>query len=118
MKKTLSHIHKLKMHRYPSGNKIFHCTLPECFFKLGAEFATGKRAICWRCGKDFILDEITVRLEKPHCRACTKTRVKREISVNELLNHDSPEIFEPPKASLLDRLAAINNPVSEEDNDI
>src|SRR5580692_1622875 len=64
------HTHKLKRLRYKSGNVIFFCALPDCSFKINIQLVLGKRSICWRCGNDFIMSEYSLRLAKPHCKAC------------------------------------------------
>lgn len=70
----VSHIHKLKRHTYKSGNQVYFCTLPDCNFKLGVEFALGKVSICWRCEEPFRMNEYSIRLAKPHCEKCHGTK--------------------------------------------
>jgi len=72
--KQEKHVHKLKKIRFKSGNTFFFCTLPDCSFKVNPALALGKRCLCWRCGQDFILDEYSIRLVKPHCRSCHKPK--------------------------------------------
>ena len=76
MPKPLSHIHRLKRHRYPSGNAVYFCTLPDCHYKIDVPLALGKRSLCNICGKEFIMSEYTIKLVKPHCLDCGKIRVK------------------------------------------
>lgn len=76
MAKHQSHIHKLKRHRYPSGNAVFFCILPDCQFKIDVPLALGKRAICNICGEEFIMNEYTIKLAKPHCQDCGKVKVR------------------------------------------
>lgn len=73
------HIHKLKRHRYPSGNTVFFCVL-DCSFKVDTALSVGKKNICWRCGNEFIMDEYSLRLAKPHCSACHQPKNKKEVS--------------------------------------
>lgn len=68
------HIHKLKLHRHKSGNAIFFCALPDCTFKTNIALALGKRSLCWRCGETFVMTEYSLRLIKPHCDACHKSK--------------------------------------------
>jgi len=75
-----AHIHKFKRLRYKSGNEIFFCTLPDCNKRINIPLALGKRSICWRCGKDFIMNEYSLRLAKPHCDACHKSKKDVDIS--------------------------------------
>lgn len=76
MLKIPGHIHKLKKHKYSSGNAVFFCILPDCHFKIDAPLALGKRALCNICGDEFIMNEYTIKLAKPHCPDCGKIRVK------------------------------------------
>lgn len=74
--RTQKHVHRLKRHAYETGNKIFFCTLPDCSFKSQTELMLGKRVICNRCNKEFILNQRSIRLALPHCDDCSKVRVK------------------------------------------
>jgi len=73
------HIHQLRRHSFKSGNVIFFCTLPDCNFKSKVAFLLGKRSICNRCGKSFIMSEYSLRLAKPHCDACHQPKVEKII---------------------------------------
>ncbi len=68
------HICKFRRLRYKSGNEIFFCALPDCSKKLNPALLLGKRSICWRCGNDFIMNEYSLRLAKPHCEKCHKPK--------------------------------------------
>lgn len=68
------HIHKLKRVKYKSGSITLFCALPDCAFKVNPALALGKRSICWRCGESFILNEYSLRLAKPHCEGCHKSK--------------------------------------------
>lgn len=73
------HVHRLKRHRYPkTGNYIYFCTLPNCHYKIDVPLALGKNSICNTCGDEFIIDESTLKLAKPHCRKCGKVRVAND----------------------------------------
>lgn len=71
-----SHVHKLKKHKYATGNAVFFCTLADCHYKVEVPFALGKRSICNICGKEFVISENTLKLARPHCNECGKVRVK------------------------------------------
>lgn len=71
--KIEKHTHKLKRLKYRSGNSVFFC-VDNCSYKVSSQLALGKRAICWRCGEDFSMNEYSVRLVKPHCENCHKTK--------------------------------------------
>lgn len=75
---TLKHIHKLKKHKYPTGNAVYFCTLPECNFKGEVELQLGKQTICNICGAPFIINKYTLRLNEPHCPNCGRVEVKDE----------------------------------------
>lgn len=69
------HIHKLKRHVYGTGRAIFYCVL-DCEFKTAVPLALGKKTTCWRCGKPFNMNEYSLRLVKPHCMECKKTKME------------------------------------------
>ena len=69
------HIHKLKKIRYKTtGAAVLFCALPDCSYKINPILALGKRSICWRCGNSFILNEYALRLAKPHCESCHRSK--------------------------------------------
>lgn len=72
--KKPKHIHKFKRLRYKSGNEVFFCALPDCNCKMNPALLFGKRSICWRCGNEFIMNEYALRLAKPHCEACHRSK--------------------------------------------
>jgi formylmethanofuran dehydrogenase subunit E len=64
---------KRHTHRYHKLGNQWHCSLPDCtHFMPGnvAENIIGKKSICWNCGKEFILDEISLQNERPVCANC------------------------------------------------
>jgi len=76
MAKVSKHVHRLKKHKYvKTGNAVYFCTLPDCHFKIEAELALGKRVLCNLCNNEFIMNEYTVKLVKPHCENCSKRKV-------------------------------------------
>lgn len=74
MAKKPEHIHKFKKLRYKSGNEVFFCALPDCSQKINISLALGKRTLCWRCGEPFIMTEYSLRLVRPHCENCHKSK--------------------------------------------
>lgn len=70
MAKSQKHIHKFRRHRFKTGNVIYFCALPDCGYKIAPALALGKRCICWKCGREFEMDDYTCRLAKPHCKYC------------------------------------------------
>jgi hypothetical protein len=121
----IQHVHKLKRLRYKSGNEVFFCTLPDCSFKSNIALSLGKRSICWRCGSEFILDEYSLRLAKPHCSECHKPKGIKE-SLEEIVHEELsfPENREikqgeiPGELSLFDRLQAVIQSKQVEDEEI
>jgi len=75
-KEVKKHVHKLKRHVHKSGNAVLFCALPDCSFKINPALALGKRTICWRCGDEFILDDYSLRLARPHCDNCHRSKKK------------------------------------------
>lgn len=117
MAKT-QHVHKLKRHRFKTGNTVYFCALPECNFKIAPALALGKRAICWRCENEFILNEYSIRLAKPHCDDCHKSKNPIDPELPGPLVSALPEsvpVFPSNVSSLRDRLNAASAPVEDED---
>jgi hypothetical protein len=112
------HIHKFKRLTYKSGNQIFFCTLPDCSQKINPALALGKRSICWRCEEPFIMTEYSLRLAKPHCENCHKSKSdKIAESVDEMISLTKPDNWTPnePK-TLAERLqATIQQKQTDED---
>lgn len=103
MAKAQKHAHKFRRHRFSTGNTIFFCALPDCGYKISPALALGKRAVCWKCGNEFLMDDYTCRLAKPHCKSC---HVPKDKGVSDLLavarivapdiEADVTEIPDPP----------------------
>lgn len=108
--KKEEHIHKFKGHLYKSGSKIFFCTLPKCNKKIKSALALGKETLCWRCEEPFILTEYALRLIKPHCEKCHKSKNLRPpslITVGEYISQDENQelrIMTKEPISLTERL--------------
>lgn len=68
------HVHKFRRKVYDSGNKIFYCTLPDCYFKIEVGLSLGKISICNRCNAPFEMNNYSIRLSKPHCPNCHKEK--------------------------------------------
>ncbi len=116
------HIHKFKRHTYPTGGKIFFCTLPDCQFKIETALAVGKEVLCNVCSNPFILTVAHLDKKLPHCPSCGKMRVKIDGKVKyvnkiglsqELLQ----EMAQDTTKSLRDRLDALTNPDTIEDEE-
>ena len=74
MAKT-THVHKLRRFKYANGTKVYFCTL-DCNFKIEAALALGKKTICNICNNEFIMNEYSCKLAKPHCTRCGKMKVE------------------------------------------
>jgi ribosomal protein S27AE len=95
------HIHKFNRHIFDSGNKMFFCVLPDCTFKVKTALSLGKRSICNRCGNDFIMNEYSIRLAKPHCDECHKSKDAIKSPIISTVINDSLQV---PVQSLAERL--------------
>lgn len=124
------HIHKLKRHRYSSGNIIYFCALPDCPYKITPPLALGKRAVCWRCGEPFILSDYAIRLAKPHCENCHKPKtfspdIETDSNIK-ILTTTLPLAIEPlsgertrdTASDLRSRLSSVLTRAAEEEDEI
>lgn len=69
------HIHRLKRHRYKNGETIFFCMMPRCKYRSEFHLALGEEVICNRCSKPFIMNERSIRLDRPHCEDCVNRKI-------------------------------------------
>jgi hypothetical protein len=119
MPKVTSHIHKLKKHKYKTGSTVFFCTLPDCHFKIDAALALGKRALCPVCNEEFIINEYTIKLVKPHCDKCGKVKVKDANGETRYVKKASNKILSGIATStaedLRTRLDSTVSPILEDD---
>ena len=75
MGKKSDHIHKLKRHTYKTtGNAVFHCVLPDCYFKVDVALSLGKRCLCNVCNGEMTINEYSIRATRPRCESCRKRR--------------------------------------------
>ena len=119
------HTHKLKRFKYKSGNTVYFCSLPDCNFKSTPALLIGKRSICNRCGEEFILNEYSIRLAKPHCLNCHNPKDKSSPSYipSETISEEKKKqlldgSWEIPKESLSERLSkAVNSKKVEMDEE-
>lgn len=101
-----NHVCKFKRLRYKSGNEVFFCTMPDCQKKMNPALCLGKRSICWRCGEEFILNEYSLRLAKPHCENCHKPKnQKNEIEETIPWVHEPTEIEKEAVKELIGNLS-------------
>jgi len=119
MPKQSSHTHILRRHKYPSGNSVYFCTLPDCHYKIDVPLALGKRSICNICGDEFILSEYSIKLAKPHCDKCGKVKIKDGNGETRYVRKQSNKILTDLATNTIEdlqsRLTGVTSPVSEED---
>ena len=113
----INHIHKFKKLRYKSGNEVFFCILPDCSVKINPALALGKRSICHRCGNEFILNEYSLRLVKPHCESChlPKNGIKEVINFDDAEFKTPDEHLNKPELSLEEQLRQTISEAEEEE---
>lgn len=119
MAKVRKHVHKLKRHRYKTGNAVYFCTLPECHFKIEVALALGKISLCNLCNNEFVMNEYTVKLAKPHCDNCSKRKVEGTDGKNHFVRPSTlpviSAIAEENTNDLRSRLNSATSPVVDED---
>lgn len=70
------HIHKYVRIKVGKNKRIeYRCILPGCTHVKRGEYILFQKSICNRCGNVFIIEQNMLKLAKPHCNDCTKTRV-------------------------------------------
>lgn len=75
MPKKYDHFHKYERLQLGSkGYVIFRCRRPDCSHTIRKELVKGKIAACNRCDEPFIMTAHEMRMQLPHCKACTKRR--------------------------------------------
>jgi hypothetical protein len=116
----MKHVHKLRRHKYrKTGNSVFFCTLPECHYKIEVPLALGKISLCNYCDSEFIIDEYTLKLVKPHCRNCGKVRVTDEEGnsryVKKVTNQILPHVASETISDLRNRLNSVTAVADEDD---
>ena len=119
MAKKQAHTHRLKKHKYQTGNSVYFCTLPDCHYKIEVALALGKRTICNLCGEEFIMTEYTLRLAKPHCDQCGKVKIRDASGnnryVKKVANRVLTGIAEKDINDLRSRLDSVTSLDSEKD---
>ncbi|SRR6266705_2454268 len=65
-------------HRYmrvklgKKGYTVYRCVKPGCSHYVNAALVLGKMYECWRCGREYPMNQKTAQLKKPHCASCTR----------------------------------------------
>jgi len=114
------HVHKLRRHAYKNGTKVYFCCLPDCNYKVDVGLAIGKRSLCNICGSEFLMNEYSIKLSKPHCSSCGKIRVKDDNGKVKFVNKGRLEVIagelaSSPVTSLRERLGAVVTMEKDED---
>lgn len=69
---------RCNVHRYQKlKDKLWHCS--RCTHYMPAnvsEQMEGRESICWNCGDEFLLDEITMDIDRPICVHCKNPQLK------------------------------------------
>lgn len=64
------HTHKYERNEFGQ----WECALPDCTHYLPKNLKKGspegKYCLCWKCGKQFILDLVSMAHARPHCQEC------------------------------------------------
>jgi len=79
----------------------------------------GKNTICNLCGNEFIMNEYTVKLARPHCESCSKQKVKGSNGKNHFIRKTSApilsEVAQESSEDLRNRLSFVTTQVNEDD---
>jgi predicted RNA-binding Zn-ribbon protein involved in translation (DUF1610 family) len=79
----------------------------------------GKRTLCNSCGDEFIINEATIKLEKPHCNNCGKQKVKGADGKNYYIRKKSNQIIaslaDDNLSDLRSRMQGLTGQSSEDD---
>jgi len=112
------HTHQLRRLRYRTGTEIYFCTL-DCTFKIECSLALGKKSVCNLCGNEFVLNEYHIKLARPHCSDCSKTKVRGDDGKNHYIRRVNipvlDSVAEDKASDLRSRLDAAVGVSSEED---
>jgi len=63
-----------------AGTRVWACALPDCTHYMPKHMeglVLGKKAICWTCNEEFILDSEALKEDKPRCANC-RSGIKSE----------------------------------------
>lgn len=60
------------------GYPVFKCMIPDCPHYLPMALALGRKSICWRCGRELVIDEAMLNMAKPSHKDCAKAAKETE----------------------------------------
>ena len=77
------------IHKYERGyvdkertSTVYICRLPDCSHFIGEVFIIGKKSICWKCQREFVIDKATTKLVKLNC-GCGRRNKKAITQIDE-----------------------------------
>jgi len=88
MAKRYFHIHKYKRIEWGDNKTlVWRCMMENCAHYLHEPMVEGKRSVCWKCGKPFIMTKAHLMRVKPKCDACVNYKAGPigELKLDELL---------------------------------
>lgn len=113
------HVHRLKKHKYKNGTQIFFCTLPDCHYKIEVPLALGKESLCNICGEPFLMNEVALKLNSPHCRNCGRQAMRDENGKRFYIRKSNLKILNQVAAGDVDDLKSqLDNILEPEKEDI
>lgn len=68
-------VHKYQRVRLGKKYIVYKCSLPNCAHFIRQELVVGRKSLCCRCGKEFLMTQKSL-LKKPHCEECTRRNKK------------------------------------------
>jgi hypothetical protein len=76
---SINHIHKYRRGKLGKSYVVYSCVLPDCTHYLPEDKVVGKKSICWVCEKvTTVYKDKNGVLAKPHCKTCTKSKMKED----------------------------------------
>lgn len=73
-----------KVHKYirvtlgSNNYTVMKCVFPNCKHFIRVELALDRLSVCWRCGREFQLNQKNIKLKKPHCGECTHSKLDKK----------------------------------------
>lgn len=113
------HVHKYHRIKLKSNKdiEVYACAYPNCSHYTQFDFVLNKLSICHRCGGEFILTRDLLKLKKPHCLDCTKTKSRPKIdAITKLLEGlNAGTILKPEEGEKLEGEYEFQEGETEED---
>ncbi len=117
--RTKDHFHKFRRHTYKNKTQVYFC-VNDCDYKVDVGMALGKKSLCNICGNEFIMNEYTIKLARPHCTACGKVKVTDLDGKDRFVNKARPtaaiaEMGKTAVSSLKERMSRVVTMEKDED---